>query len=207
MIQVSTIPKCRVEIALTHSSGLPILPQASSSKTPLESLQSLLASVPHPSRPALMSHILNALLTAVSTYLPNISHLLIGETSTRQAERIISATASGRGWALPLELATTLKLDNGVKRISPMKDLSYKEAAFSCRIRRLETRNYRGWDRTKVGASSDKREARGKGGAMSIEGLTEREFKWAIGRVGKLIRMCQNSSRCSVPHILLLYLR
>lgn len=128
-----------------------------------------------------MSHILNALLNAASTYLPNISHVLIGETSTRQAERIISATASGRGWALPLELATTLELDNGVKRISPMKDLSYKEAAFSCRIRRLETRNYRGWDRTKVGAGSDKREARGKGGAMSIEGLTERESKTAIG--------------------------
>lgn len=54
-----------------------------------------------------------------------------------------------------------------------MKDLSLKEVAFACRVQGVDSRNWRGWG--KVGSDGkEKRDARGKGGAMSIEGLTER---------------------------------
>ena len=152
---------------------------ANSSSTPLESLQRLLLSLPSPSRPALFSNILHALLNITASSLPNISHLLSGETSTRQAQRVISATAVGRGWALPLELAASMDLPGGITRLSPMKDLSLKEAAFACRVRRIETRNARVWGR--VAGGEGRRDARGKGGAMSIEGLTEREFEHCPG--------------------------
>lgn len=155
--------------------ALPITPQASSSLPPFEKLQILLSSLPPPSRPALLSNILTSLLNTAISCLPNISHLLLGETATRQSQRVISATASGRGWALPLELSGSLTLPSGAVRIAPMKDLSLKEAAFSCRIRGIEMRNRRDWDRAGAVGGESRRDARGKGGAMSIEGLTERE--------------------------------
>lgn len=58
--------------------------------------------------------------------------------------------------------------------MSPIKDLSLKEAAILCRVQGLDTRNQRGWGKA-GGESKEKRDARGKGGAMSIEGLTERK--------------------------------
>lgn len=62
-----------------------------------------------------------------------------------------------------------------------MKELSLKEASFTCRVQKLETRNWRGWG--KIGAGEgEKRDARGKGGAMSIEGLVERESTELITR-------------------------
>jgi cytoplasmic tRNA 2-thiolation protein 2 len=159
-----------------HVIALPVMPQASSSLPPLEKLRNLISSLPAPSRPAMLSNILTSLLHTATSSLPNISHLLIGETATRQSQRVITATASGRGWALPLELSGSLALPNNVLRISPMKELSLKEAAFTCRTQGLETRNWRGWG--KVGAGDgDKRDARGKGGAMSIEGLVERMYR------------------------------
>lgn len=91
--------------------ALPLLslssPSSSSSSptTPLTHLRNLLTSLPPSSRPQLLSHILSSLLTTVAHTLPHISHVLMGETSTRQAERLISGTALGRGWQLPLELA------------------------------------------------------------------------------------------------------
>lgn len=71
--------------------------------------------------------------------------------------------------------------------MSPMKELSLKEAAFTCRVQGLETRNYRGWG--KVGAGDgEKRDARGKGGAMSIEGLVERKSLHREGRRSNMTR-------------------
>ena len=141
---------------------------SSSSDTPLELLRKLVSSLPAASRPALFSNILTALLHIAARRLPNISHLLLGETSTRQAQRIISGTALGRGWSIPLELATDLKLE-GVTRLQPMKDLTVKDATFFCWLHGAETRNHRSW--SVRGGSSD---PRGKG-ATSLEGLTERE--------------------------------
>lgn len=113
--------------------------------------------------------------------LPDIGVLLEGETSTRQAERVIGATAGGRGWALPLELATRLPLTHSssssgtsstpVVRIKPLKDITVKEAAIYCRTSGLETVNERKWDGT---VGEPRRDARGKGAFASIEALTER---------------------------------
>lgn len=162
-----------------NADGCPDLPllstPSSSTATPLESLQALLASLPPPSRPALLAHILDGLLGVVAHALPNISHLLVGETSTREAQRVIAGTATGRGWALPLELATSAPLPRAgrtVTRIKAMKNVSLKEAAIWCHGRRVETYNERRWDGTGGGA---RRDARGKGATASIEALTERE--------------------------------
>jgi cytoplasmic tRNA 2-thiolation protein 2 len=159
----------------------PDLPIASSStsKSPLESLRDLLSSLPPPSRPSLLSRILDHLLALAANSLPNISHLLLGETSSRQAERIISGTALGRGWALPLELAAAYKLpqaeSNQVTQLKPLKDITIKEAAIWCHNNRLSTMNSRGWGSVK-GKDDGKRDARGKGGVASLEMLTERKL-------------------------------
>ncbi|KAL1405126.1 Cytoplasmic tRNA 2-thiolation protein 2 [Vanrija albida] len=154
---------------------LPLLEAPSSSTaTPLESLQALLASLPPPSRPALLSHILDGLLGVVAQALPNITHLLIGETSTREAQRVIAGTATGRGWALPVELAAAAPLPRAgrtIMRIKAMKNVSLKEAAIWCHGRGVQTYNERRWDGTGGGA---RRDARGKGATASIEALTER---------------------------------
>lgn len=106
--------------------------------------------------------------------LPKIGHLLEGETSTRQAERVIGATAGGRGWALPLELASYLPVEGcDAMRIKPMKEITVKEAAIYCRIHSLESVNERKWDGT---VGEPRRDARGKGAFASIEALTEREL-------------------------------
>lgn len=162
---------------LTPSPDLPLLslPSSSSTTTPLESLNTLLAALPAPSRPALLRNILEALLNEAARELPNISHLLVGETSTREAGRVISATAAGRGWALPLELATvhTMPVNDtrSYVRIKAMKEVNLKEAAFWCRGRGIPTLNERRWDNTVPGAV--RRDARGKGSVASIEALTE----------------------------------
>ncbi|WWD18150.1 hypothetical protein CI109_102599 [Kwoniella shandongensis] len=145
---------------------------SASSTTPLDHLRKLIASLPPPSRPALLSNILSSLLTLISQTIPNISHLLRGETSTRQAQRLISGTASGRGWSLPLELSAARKDDDGLVRLKPMKDLSVKEAAVYCNLKGFNgfTRNDRRWD---AAGPAGKRDARGKGGVTSLEMLTE----------------------------------
>jgi cytoplasmic tRNA 2-thiolation protein 2 len=160
-------------------SDLPIA-SSSTASTPLESLRNLLSSLPPPSRPSLLSRILDHLLALTANSLPNISHLFLGETSSRQAERIISGTALGRGWALPLELAAAYKLPtfeaeaNQIMQLKPLKDITIREAAIWCYNAGLPTLNSRGWGGVK-GKDDGKRDARGKGGVASLEMLTERE--------------------------------
>ncbi len=130
-------------------------------------LAALLASLPPPSRPTLLGLILDALLSTVAASLPNISHLILGETATREAQRVISGTAQGRGWSLPLDLATLgcipllTEERREVMRLRGVREVSVKEAALYCHARGLETFNFRLWGR-----------GRKEG---SIEGLTERE--------------------------------
>jgi cytoplasmic tRNA 2-thiolation protein 2 len=153
---------------------------SSSSLSPLESLRSILSSLPPPSRPSLLSRILDHLLALTANSLPNTSHLFLGETSSRQAERIISGTALGRGWALPLELAASYKLPtfeagaDQIMQLKPLKDITIREAAIWCHNARLPTMNSRGWGGVKA-KDDGKRDARGKGGVASLEMLTERE--------------------------------
>ncbi|KAL7422824.1 Cytoplasmic tRNA 2-thiolation protein 2 [Cryptotrichosporon argae] len=163
---------------------------------PLDALRTLLDSLPLPSRPALLSAILDALVHAAAAALPNITHVLLGETATREAQRVVAGTASGRGWALPLELAVARSVsvnagrptpthtpdDDGqpqparspitVTRLRPMKDVTVKEAAYYCHLRGIQTVNQRRWDSAGAGAGAGPlRNARGKAG--SIEALTE----------------------------------
>ncbi|WVQ71062.1 hypothetical protein IAR50_000587 [Cryptococcus sp. DSM 104548] len=162
-------------------SDLPLFPVASSTSTttPLDQLRTLLASLPPASRPQILSHILSSLVTAVAHALPNISHVLLGETSTRQAQRLIAGTALGRGWQLPLELSAVRPEPPvsgtdapGFVWLKPLKDLTTKEAAVYCHIKGLSqwTRNDRKWE---VAGPVGKRDARGKGGVASLEMLTE----------------------------------
>ncbi|OCF31919.1 hypothetical protein I317_00752 [Kwoniella heveanensis CBS 569] len=149
------------------------VPESSSSTTtPLEHLRALISSLPPASRPALLSSILNSLLTVAAQTLPNITHLLLGETSTRQASRLIAGTALGKGWSLPLELNTVHRLDERLTRLKPMKDVTTKEAAIYCHLRGLSgwTRNERRWE---LAGPKGKRDARGKGAVSSLEQLTE----------------------------------
>ncbi|WVQ85594.1 hypothetical protein IAT38_007760 [Cryptococcus sp. DSM 104549] len=163
---------------------LPLFPLPTSASgtstppTPLTQLRTLLASLPPPSRPSLLAHILSSLLTLTAETLPNISHVLQGETSTRQAQRLIAGTALGRGWALPLELASSRPASGSgpssqkVTWLKPMKELTVKEAAIYCHLKGLGgwTRNGRRWE---ASGPVGKRDARGKGGVTSLEQLTE----------------------------------
>ncbi|EAL21965.1 hypothetical protein CNBC1050 [Cryptococcus deneoformans B-3501A] len=177
--------------------ALPLSSPSSSSSpspTPLTHLRNLLSSLPPSSRPQLLSHILSSLLTTVAHTLPHISHVLMGETSTRQAERLISGTALGRGWQLPLELAAVRaepalsslehlitsaeaeaegenKENIGFTWLKPMSDLTAKEAAIYCHLRSLSsfTYNARHWDSAGPPPAAGKT----KGGVKSLEMLTE----------------------------------
>ncbi|KIR30573.1 cytoplasmic tRNA 2-thiolation protein 2 [Cryptococcus deuterogattii LA55] len=176
--------------------ALPLSSASSSSSspptTPLTHLRNLLTSLPSSSRPQLLTHILSSLLTTVAHTLPHISHVLMGETSTRQAERLISGTALGRGWQLPLELAavrvepalpspehfiTSAKAKGkesetqGFTWLKPMSDLTAKEAAIYCHLRSMSsfTYNARRWD----SAGPPRAVGKTKGGVKSLEMLTE----------------------------------
>lgn len=97
----------------------------------------------------------------------------MGETSTREAQRVISGTAMGRGWALPLELAASrTKQEQSWKNMKPMKEITVKDAAICCHLRGVPTVNHRLWGRE------------GKGKAVTIEGLTERESELLGGADG-----------------------
>lgn len=120
----------------------------------------------------MLQQILDHLITLTSYSIPNVSHVLSGETSTREAQRVISATATGRGWALPLELSGSFRLhtpeDQSIVRLKPMKEINLKEAAIYCHLRKLRTVNERRW--------VDARSSGGRGkGSTSLEMLTERK--------------------------------
>ncbi|GHJ85675.1 hypothetical protein NliqN6_2077 [Naganishia liquefaciens] len=177
----------------------PELPISSGSTTsvvesPLESLTSLLTTLPAASHPHLLTQILTSLLHLAASHLPAITHLLLGETSTRQAQGIIAGAAIGNGWGLPIDLQGVHVLPTAghgggggggdVTRIKPLREAMFKEAAYYCHIKRIPTVNHRLWDRTvgTLGAGAgpgDKSrikgvgEARGKGGINSLEKLTE----------------------------------
>ncbi|WRT65908.1 uncharacterized protein IL334_002859 [Kwoniella shivajii] len=154
---------------------LPLFPIPSSSTsttTPLDQLRSLLASLPAPSRPSLLSSILTSLITITSQTIPNISHILLGETSTRQAQRLISGTASGKGYTLPLELAVSYKAENAITILKPMKEITTKETAIYSYLKGWNgfIRNERKWDNA---GPKSKKDSRGKGDIKSLESLTE----------------------------------
>nr|ODO02618.1 hypothetical protein L204_01356 [Cryptococcus depauperatus CBS 7855] len=130
--------------------------------TPVDKFRTLLSSLSSASRPQLLSHVLSAIIALVARILPSISHVLLGETSTRQAQRLIAGTALGRGWQLPLEISavqfeTSLSeaSTNGLTWLKPMKDITTKEAAIYCHLKGLSmwTRNGRMWE-TGIGKSS-----------------------------------------------------
>ncbi|ORY24687.1 hypothetical protein BCR39DRAFT_317561 [Naematelia encephala] len=154
-----------------HYHDLPLTELSSSSSlTPREKLLSLLTALPPASRPAMLQSILDHLLTFTAATLPNISHLLLGETATRQAQRVISGTALGRGWALPLDLAAKRSTSGDVVQLKPMRDIGSKETAILCRLRELASWNERRWFLGPEG----KEKGKGGSGTRSIEGLTER---------------------------------
>lgn len=136
----------------------------------------------------MMSNILTALIQHAATTLGDVSHVLIGETSTREAQRVISGTATGRGWSIPLELAPALGLRHEAGddseseaqaakrsfRVKALKDVSLKEAAIYCQLKGVRTVNERRWATEQVGM-------RGKAKAPSLEMLTERESWSDVG--------------------------
>ena len=149
----------------------------------------LMSTLPSSSHPHLHQTLLQTLLQTTAYNLPNISHLLLGDTSTRQAVSIISGTSVGRGWNLGSELAlsgylpdpnsTSAAEAGSIMRIKPMRDIMVKEAAYHCHTRGIETYNYRGWDTYEGTAGAARKvagEARGKGGVRSLEKLTEGEY-------------------------------
>ena len=148
-----------------------------SSSTPtdnLTKLRTLLASLPAASRPAILSNILHAILNLAARTLPNVSHLLIGETSTREAQRVISGAAAGRGWSIPLELQPALLMhesDDTLYRLKPIKELAVKEVAIYCHLKGIESMNERRW-------AGDREVGKGKGKAPSLEMLTERMSRY-----------------------------
>jgi cytoplasmic tRNA 2-thiolation protein 2 len=132
--------------------------------------------------------------------------LLLGETSTRQAQNIIAGAAIGNGWGLPIELqgvymfpkfgpsVPTLPstVDDSlpvtrsstpvpqpadhITRIKPLRESMIKEAAYYCHIKRIPTINHRMWDRT-IGSMT---------GQIRIKGVGEARGKGGINSLEKL---------------------
>ncbi|KAL7417034.1 hypothetical protein BDY24DRAFT_376364 [Mrakia frigida] len=123
---------------------LPSSSDASSSSPPTSHYQTLLSTLPTPSHPAITSSLLSSLLTRLAISLSSSSPttnptlFLTGLTATRAASLIISQTASGGGYALPLLVAPTTTHVVGVKVVRPMTQLSGKEVGWfarSCGLR------------------------------------------------------------------------
>ncbi|WVW80374.1 hypothetical protein I302_102355 [Kwoniella bestiolae CBS 10118] len=161
---------------------LPLFPSSSSSSsTPIDQLRSILSALPAASRPSFLSSILDSLITTTSQIIPDTKHILLAETSTRQAQRLIAGTALGKGYTLPLDLSvinkSSLSITDGSKRdivrLKPMKDISFKEVAIYTHLRGLNglVRNARNWDN--AGPQGRKGDSRGKGNTRSLESLTE----------------------------------
>ncbi|OCF56639.1 hypothetical protein L486_05493 [Kwoniella mangroviensis CBS 10435] len=158
---------------------LPLFPDApsSSSSTPLDRLRSVLSTLPAASRPSFLSSILDSLITTTSQIIPDLSHVLLAETSTRQAQRLISGTALGKGYTLPLDLSVIHKSSapdgRDIIRLKPTKDISLKEVTIYTYLKNLNglVRNARNWDN--AGPQNRKGDSRGKGNTRSLESLTE----------------------------------
>lgn len=173
----------------------------STSRTPLEQLTIFLSSLPPTSRPAFLSYLLDSLINTVASVLPGISHILLGDTSSRQAQNIIASTASGAGWGLPLNLASSTLLPSmpSVVRIKPMKQTLLNEVAYWCYLRNIETFSPRHWNSIKgttgevLQAGGD---ARGKSAGATLESLTERALSAAfLGTILTMLRVHRGSRK------------
>ncbi|KAJ2702954.1 Cytoplasmic tRNA 2-thiolation protein 2 [Coemansia sp. IMI 203386] len=78
-----------------------------------------------------------SLLDAIKTYLlarlareSGCSVLLMGDSATRIASKIVSLTSRGRGFSLPLEVASECAWLDGLTVVRPMRDFVAKEIAF-----------------------------------------------------------------------------
>ncbi|KAJ2375201.1 Cytoplasmic tRNA 2-thiolation protein 2 [Coemansia sp. RSA 2607] len=78
-----------------------------------------------------------SLLDAIRTFLlvrlaraHQCTVLLLGESATRIATRVVSLTSCGRGFSLPFEIASESTWFDGVTLIRPMRDFIAKEIAF-----------------------------------------------------------------------------
>ncbi|KAJ9093138.1 hypothetical protein QFC19_008481 [Naganishia cerealis] len=189
---------------------LPIITSGSTAQSPLESLTTLLQTLPSASHPHLLNNILTSLLQLACSYLPNVRQLLLGETSTRQAQNIIAGAAIGNGWGLPIDLqgvyvfpkfgVNILQKQNTsddslpvtrtstlvepaadhITRIKPLRESMIKEAAYYCHIKRIPTVNHRMWDRT-IGSMSGQ-----AGDKIRIKGVGEARGKGGINSLEKL---------------------
>ncbi|WWC60526.1 uncharacterized protein I303_103100 [Kwoniella dejecticola CBS 10117] len=159
----------------------PIPSSSSSTPTPLAQLRTILATLPPASRPSFLSSILDSLIGTAAEIIPSVSHVLLGETSTRQAQRLISGTALGKGYTLPLELAVTNKPMCNAKYtiLKPMKEITIKEVAIYTHLKGLNgvVRNDRKWD---YSGPISKKDSRGKDHTRSLESLTE-QFIASLG--------------------------
>lgn len=163
---------------------------ASSSESPHDQLLRAMSDLPPASYPHMLCQLRDSLLATAALHLPNVSYLLNAETSTRQAQSIIGSAAIGAGWRLPLDLSAVYDIDGEsyapssssltarqIIRIKPLKDVTIKEAAYYCHIKRMQTVNWRRWDTFVAGG---KRE---KPGVRSLERLTEGEALSSVGAI------------------------
>lgn len=131
-----------VYIALQSVLRTSLLSPASSATS---AYQALLSTLPTPSHPAITSSLLSSLLTrlahSLSASRTNPTILLTGLDATRAASLIISQTASGGGYALPLLVAPVTEHVEGVKVVRPMTALSGKEVGWYARNAGLRTWN------------------------------------------------------------------
>ncbi|RUS33500.1 hypothetical protein BC938DRAFT_471355 [Jimgerdemannia flammicorona] len=124
------------------------------------------------------------------------TRLFLGDTSTRLAIKTISLTAKGRGYSLPLDVATEDAVSvPGMIVLRPMKDMLSKEVGVYNRFRGLE-----------ASVVVAKNFATGVGGRGSIERLTEGGFtgegwngmKTGLGRLRSLDARFENDPPRSV---------
>lgn len=139
-------------------------------------LKAFLSELAPASRPAVLEQILQHIIHRTALSDPTISHILVGETSTRESERVISGTALGRGWSLPLELSPAMALrgpqGRTLQRIKPMKGVTVREAAVYCHLNGIKTLNARFWAPPRNAAKA----------AASLESLTESTLEPATFR-------------------------
>ncbi|KAG1681371.1 hypothetical protein FOA52_007419 [Chlamydomonas sp. UWO 241] len=101
-------------------------------------LRSLLQAATDPTgREDLEAHLLNMMLQSVAaTHACN--KIVLGDTATSLAARVVAEAAKGRGYALPgnLQLLDARHAtDGGASLLRPLRDVSTKEVALLCRAR------------------------------------------------------------------------
>ncbi|KAI9098914.1 hypothetical protein DFS34DRAFT_649612 [Phlyctochytrium arcticum] len=115
------------DVPADDPAALPLIPSLDSSLTPVVCLKRCLTGLHKPSSKEDMLHHLTHRLLLHHARKHNCNVLLFADNATRLAIKVISATSKGRGFGLPMEVASELAWEKDMLIVRPLKDVLAKE--------------------------------------------------------------------------------